>query len=293
MHLLFRLSILLLLFGSSSQGLACASCGSGSGSPLILYPNEKVKAYFGLSRQSSIESIGHDGRILTSAEPETRSMLTLAAGARVSSRISVVVAQPYVRNQAGTTAKTDFGDPYLESRATVNEGAWDRPHVPQVQVILGHKFSLASPIFETEDARQLDVFGNGFDESTAGIDIWWNMLGIKPGLAVISSKSWKRTYSGIEIERGLRSQAVLGIGGAMMESWHLNGGIRVEVKAKNRNDGKVIDESDSRQNDIFASCRWSNKSQEVKVSLYSTGVGSQNKNAVRSRIVTMGLAQII
>lgn len=282
-----------LLPSITEQAMACASCGSGSGSPLILYPNEKIKTYLGIQRQSSIESVSRNGTVSTAAEPETKTTLNLAFGFRPTSRIAIVYTQPYLRNEAEGTAKTGTGDPSLESRLTLEQGAWDRPAVPQIQTVVGHKFSVAPSIHKTKDLRQRDVFGNGFDETGLGMDIWWNMLPAKPGLAVITSRSWPRSYSGIEVERGLRTQVIVGIGHTIAEQFHLNGGLRIDQKAKDKTDGNVITDSDSRQNDFFASCRWSHQLQEITLSLFWAGIGNSNKNSVRSKSLSLGWAYAI
>lgn len=286
--------VLALLFCAwPREAAGCASCGSGSGSPLVLYPNEGAKAYLGLSDQSMIESIGADGQVSRSIQPERKSSLTVAAGFRPFSRLSLVFTQPYQRNTAASRSMTAAADPSIEARWTVAQGAWDRPLIPQVQMIAAHKISMARSIHRTADPRLIDVFGNGFDESTIGADAWWNMVPLKPGIAVMGSHSWARSYGGIEIRRGIRTQIVLGIGHTFLETMHLNGGFRVEFKAKDENDGRVIGDSEGRQNDAFFSCRHSSGLHEIKASIYATGLGGGNKNALRSRSMTVGYAKAI
>ncbi len=293
--MMIRILVLVgLVLGLASERLmACASCGSGSGSPLVLYPNEKVKTYFGLSQQAQIRAVGADSQIFHSTQAEQKSTYTVGFGFRLYPTLALVFNQPYTKNTAAGQSKTGSGDPSFEGRWLIVPGAWDRPLLPQMQVIFGHKFSLARSINETEDMRQLDVFGNGFDESTLGIDSWWGMMFLKPGFALMLSKPWARDYSGIRIQRGLRTQIVYGLGHTFWEVLHLNSGIRNDFKTKDRSDGDLVADSDSLQYDFFTSLRWSNSIQEIKVTGTLSSFGKQNKNAVRSKNFSIGFGQIL
>jgi hypothetical protein len=292
------MALLLLCFAMlfSKEVLACASCSSGSGSPLVLYPNEQSKVYFGSSQLMNIGLVQANGRKVSRSNQLARKETQFyAAGLKPLSQVSVVVGQGLIRNVARDgRARSDYGDPIFELRYTALEGNWLIPERPQVQGILILKPSMATSIYEQEDPEGLDVFGNGFDETTIGADFWWNMLPLKPGFAMQLVQSSPKTIDSAQIERGTRGTLVVGIGHAFQDYLNLALGFKVEMKGKDAYEGQRIVGSQSRQDDFFASLRWNlNQVHEIRAVFSEQGFSKTSKNAVRAQSAGLSYARAI
>ena len=165
--------LVLVFVFASHRAVACASCGSGSSDPLVLYPNESVKYYLGLSDQSGYRTIDTSGDLRRSNGPDHKMALTLATGLRLTQRSFTTFTLPYLLNKAGSDSQSHVGDPRVSYRYTLVPLNFSDPLIPQIQFIVGLKKSVTRSMAETEDGKMLDVFGNGSDEAKFGLDIFY------------------------------------------------------------------------------------------------------------------------
>ena len=288
----YFLVLISLLFSPASLH-ACASCGSGGASPLVLYPNENIKAYLGLSLVGGFEEIKADGERGEMSGAEQKETYTFAAGYRVLPSLTIGAAIPYANNRIpGDRSESAAGDPLIDSRWTLVSAAWDRPAIPQVQLVSSFKKSVARSLNEQRDPDSLDVFGNGSDEFTTGVDIWWGMAKVKTGVAFSGTHAFQRNIAGSSLQRGKLYQTVASVGFYPMRRFFVSGGGRAAMKERDLAAGRRISDSESRQYDAFLSSRWNPQPvDEIRLTLVRSAIAFNNKNATRSDGLTAGYAR--
>ncbi len=164
---------------------ACASCSSGTGDPLILYPNERFKIYIGGNYSLDRTMLHPDGTVGGGYGPKSQQSLILSAGAAINLRSFLTVTVPYVRNVADGEAAMGLGDPSLGMRYTLVQQHFDNPWVPQVQAVAGLRVGLGRAKVPGVALREdeLDRFGQGSSEARLGFDVWWGIAPLKVGAA--------------------------------------------------------------------------------------------------------------
>lgn len=274
--------------------IACASCGAGGTSPLVLYPNETLKAYVGLSVAGAGERVMRDGTTAPTAAPNRKETLSAAVGYAPTRWATVAVSVPYITNRGDDgDSRAAVGDPLIETRLTAVQAAWDRPMVPQVQGLATYKQARARSIYETEDPfRLLDVFGNGYDELSAGADLWWGMAPVMPGFAYLVTQALPRTQDGQTLTRGLRQTVTLSVGTTPIANLHAAIGVIRDTKAAEAIDGEAVPKSDAKQHNGFASLRYNpTPADEIRLSYLRTAFAFKNAETTRGTIMTLGYAR--
>lgn len=224
--------------------LACASCGSGGDDPLILYPNESIKDYFGVSQSGRFKNIDPDGSESTAGGPTTKQAMTLATGRSLSPRTFVTFTVPFMKNIRDDNSRSSIGDPSLAGRYSLVLQTLDDPWLPQVQLVYGYKLANARSIHESRDLKTLmDVFGTGFSEIKAGIDIWFGMMRWKPGFSQLFSMPQSRSFDGVNYQPGLIARSTLSLGYNWFETWKMTVGVNREYRRPLRVDGVTQDDS--------------------------------------------------
>lgn len=177
------LAAALLLGGGEAR--ACASCGSGTGDPLVLYANERAKVYLGLSQSLGRQVLTSTGEVGHALGARSQGALTLSAGLALGRRAFVTLTVPGLANGAPGALQAGLGDPSLAVRSTLLAAVAAAARRPQVQVVAGFRPGLArSTTAGTVRRRDLmDRFGEGSNELRAGLDLWWAHLPIKVGVA--------------------------------------------------------------------------------------------------------------
>lgn len=212
--------------------LACASCGSGGDDPLILYPNESSKAYVGMTRSGGFRTLGSEGDDSAAAGPTTKDTLTLSVGKSLSPTAFVTLTTPYVRNQRDGQTQGSLGDPSFAGRWTVVMPNIAQPWRPQVQVLASHKLGEARSLRETQSPGDLlDVFGTGFPEWRAGVDIWYGISAVKFGAAVVAAYPEARRYGEHRYQPGSAVRTTVTLGSAWTPMFKTTAGINREERA--------------------------------------------------------------
>ena len=164
---------------------ACASCSSGTGDPLVLYPNERFKIYVGANYSLDRVMLHPDGTAGGGYGAQSQQALILSAGAAINLRSFLTVTVPYVRNVAADQAAMGLGDPSLGMRYTLMQQHFDNPWIPQLQGVAGLRVGLGRAKVPGVVLRvdELDRFGQGSNEARLGLDVWWGMAPLKVGAA--------------------------------------------------------------------------------------------------------------
>lgn len=212
-------SVIMLLFAGSlflAEGLeawGCASCGSGGDDPMILYPNEANKVFFGTTSISGYRNIGPSGEEVTAGGPSRKWTQTLAYGRGFSPRSFATITWPLVTNLRREDSHTASGDPTFSSRYAFILQSIADPWIPQVQGIFGFKPAFARSLRNTEEPKTLiDVAGTGFPEVRVGLDLWYGMSQSLLGTAHILSYSLPRSYEGTLFQPGLTQRSTVTLG---------------------------------------------------------------------------------
>ncbi|MGE0174945.1 MAG: hypothetical protein AB7T49_19285 [Oligoflexales bacterium] len=267
-----------------SVSLACASCGSGGDDPLILYPNERLKVFVGLSEARDFRNIDPAGSEVTAGGPTAKQTLTSAIGYGISTRSFVTATQPYVRNVRGDASRSSFGDPSLAGRYSIFLQSFDDPYLPQVQILYGYKHALSRSIHESKELKTLlDVYGTGFSEIRGGLDIWFGITPIKPGISQTFSLPQKRSFDGIEYRPGLISRTTLSLGYGWSDSCKVTVGANRESREHLKVDGIKQDSSTQLNNSEFASVDiMTNSNNSWRLSASRQAAFGKNYNTSRS-----------
>ena len=164
---------------------ACASCGSGTGDPLVLYPNERGKIYLGIGQSLGRQPLTYTGSPGHGPGPTAQGMLTVAAGLAVTSRAFVTLTVGGIANDGPQSRQVGVADPSLAARVTLLPERPATPWQPQVQLAAGFRPGLARSTTAGTARRydRMDSFGDGNFELRGGLDVWWGRLPVKVGLA--------------------------------------------------------------------------------------------------------------
>lgn len=269
--------------------LACASCGSGGDSPLILYPNERVKAYVGYNRQTHLETVYPDGSVSQDAGPDRKDVLTASFGASFLTDFFATLTQPEVTNYRAGSHRTGPGDTTLEGRWTAVPASMLSPLKPQIQVIGGYKSGYVPSIHETKDPHQLDVLGSGFPEAKLGIDFWWGQEAMKWGVAEVLGLARPKTHLGMDMHPGHMSRSTLtaGYGGAMGKVML---GTNFTYRQQRTIEGEKIDDSETVDHGAYVTGDLMiAPTASVRLSFAKSSAYGQNRNSYRARSVTLAV----
>jgi hypothetical protein len=243
------LGLTFLLFavhpGLFERAQACASCGSGSGAPLVLAPNEASKFYLGTSVDFGFRAIDDDGGFAKDSSISSRNQVTLSAAQSLTPRTFVSLTLPYVFNRTTTPAPrgaSDWGDPLLQLRTTVLMPDLSATWKPQIQGILGHRFVGGPSI---RDSCQSDCVvkatGSGTAETELGGDVWWAMSAIKWGVAqTILFPTERRFPNDVTFENGRGYSTIATVGMAQEGLGKINAGLIRTEREEIRVNGATV-----------------------------------------------------
>lgn len=268
---------------------ACASCGSGGDDPLILYPNESDKLLVAAARTAGLRNIDMNGSEATAGGPTERHAFTLAYGRSFSMRSFATLTLPMLRNAREGTAKTAVGDPSFATRYTLHMASLTNPWAPQVQILAGFKPGLARSIQETQDPKGLlDVFGTGFSEMRAGLDLWLAQFDQKVGMAQTFSLPLPSKFDGTTYTPGIISRSTLTLGYQWLHDAKTLVGINREQRGELRAAGTAIPNSDQLNYAIFTTQDWlPDEHSMFRLTLSQQAAFGKNKNTARSSTITV------
>jgi hypothetical protein len=279
-----NIAILSLPFILSAQNsFACSSCGSSATSPLVLYPGENFKMYFGLSQNFNF--IDYKGASKTdkviNGSITTKDVATLAVGYRVTPNSFVSLTGSYIRNEGpnnpanlneGIKEVYLMGDPLISGRYTLVNMEISEPSIPQVQIVGTYKPSIAKNMID-DGGSALDTTGNGFHQLSSGLDLWWGMPFIQfggsqfvtysfdkhPNYKVYSPKA-QQDITADKRTRGLQFTTVLTAGHAFIEeNFQLQAGLvldHIGQEYSSFSDGEEHTSAAQQSNSVFTTINW-------------------------------------
>lgn len=278
-------SIVVYFLSFSQNAFSCSSCGSSATSPLILYPNENLKMYVGLSESYNFMNYGIRGGSKTARwiNPDitTKETLTYALGVRTTEYSFVTLTGSFIRNEGLKDIKNSYsgnesyyliGDPIITGRYDLMRMNINNEWHPQIQFIGSFKPKVAKNMVDG-DGSALETTGNGFYQATGGIDFWWGMPFIQFGGSQLITYSFDRSPN-LDLPnnnrvtkktRGIQYTTVLTIGHTFVEKKvALQGGIILDYTDKektylqNNTTGQTTAvETDSMQsNSVFMTMNW-------------------------------------
>ncbi len=280
----------LAMLNMESIARACASCGSGGDDPLILYPNERIKDYFGLSQSSNFKNIDPDGSESTSGGPNTKQTFTLATGRALSTRSFAAFTVPYIRNLRDGKTIAGVGDVSVAGRYSAILQSIDEPLIPQLQVLFGYKVATGRSTHNSQELKTLmDVTGTGFDEIKTGIDIWWGISRIKPGFSQLFLFPQAKSFQGVRHQPGNISRTTVSLGYSWLDNWKTTIGINREYRRSLRVEGdEQTDSAQLNHSLFFTSDLMITGVDQIRLSVSRLGAAFQNYSTSRSE--SFGLA---
>jgi hypothetical protein len=269
--------------------LACASCGSGGDDPLILYPNERDKTFVSVGRTAGFRNISMNGSLATAGGPTERETLTVAYGHSFSTRSFATVTVPSFRNISADDSQSGLGDPSLATRFTLIMPDLTEPWMPQVQIMGAYKQSQARSVHDTQDARELlDVFGTGFSDVRAGVDLWFGQQDGKFGVAQTVTHPLAKSYDGALYQPGFAARSTVTLG----YQWAANAktllGANREQVGLLAVDGAEVTNSDQLSHSVFVTQDYYPVAgQHLRLTISQQAAFGANKNTARSSTLTV------
>jgi hypothetical protein len=277
-----------VLFVSPSQSLACASCGSGSDDPLVLWPNERLKTYLAIASSQNLRPVDERGRVGESSGPKSLDMLIFAIGKAVREDLFFTFTLPVIQNRTDDGSLRSLGDLVTGARWTWLQSDFTRPLVPQIQLMGSHSFPIARAQQESSRLDLLDVFGSAVPETKIGVDTFWGQSSLKGGFAVAGLFSSERTLGSSSVfpGNGIRSTVTLGYSLGGLSKW-LIGGVQ-ELREERRDDGRRVPESNVAAYSFFTTFDWSLlESHMLRLSVTDKGRLLANRNTVAATSVSL------
>lgn len=233
------------------RAAACSSCGSGGADPLVLNPSEGRKVYLGLSHQWAFRDLTAAGEERSSYGPASKSILELAFAQRISSSLFGSAVVDYVSNRREGETKNGWGDASLNLRYTALQPSMLESSLPQVQLLVNHRFAVGRSIHDAQQDHYLDVFGAGFAETAAGVDLWWGMLPMVGGASFIYSVPYEKSTEAGAIHVGRMQKLILTTGFMPEPEIKFLFGLVAERRSGTELDGALQPDSDRRSQDLF------------------------------------------
>jgi hypothetical protein len=265
------------------KAYACASCGSGSDDPLVLWPNEQLKTYVGLSSSGRFETVDTAGRMGRESGPKSRDTLTLAIGKSLRNDLFFTLTLPVQQNRLEGRSLRSLGDPMVAARWSWLLPDFTEPLQPQVQLMAYYKFAHSRALQETERLDLLDTFGTGIPETKLGIDTFWGQSALKGGLAIAALFPAERTLGRSQVfpGNGLKATTTLGI--SLGGNNKLLAGVVREMREKRRDNGLRVRESEILAHSIFVTLDWSPITRHMlRFTVSDKGRSFTNRNTIAS-----------
>ncbi len=267
---------------------ACSSCGSGGADPVVLNPNESGKFYLGLSHQSGFQDIDRLGNRQKSYGPKQKQSLDLAFAQRLTSRVFASAVMNFGRNVYGPIAESQNGDASLNVRANAMQQNIAEPWIPQLQILLGHRFALGRSVNEQKRERFLDVFGAGYDESYLGADLWYGMQTVMAGGSVLFGFPAAEETDFGSLQRGRLQRIIATIGFLPLAEVKVIGGFIQEQRGGSEVDGVAQEDSDKLSQDLFLTSETLfPEGSNYRLTLSSRGAFGELKNATQAKVISL------
>ena len=277
----------------NSKALACASCGSGNGDPLILYPNETLKLYVGTRYLDISDHIRADGILAPNYLAANQMFLDLGLGYRLTQNLFANVYSGIQMNQGSQSHKINFQETLFKARLTLWEQDHHYPWLPQVQLLAGYKPNFAKDKYTSADPELLDVFGNGHQEFHLGYDIWNSMYAIIGGISQTLILPLPREIDGAKVYPGIGIGSVATIGVFYSGSNKLILGYSLNLRSRREENDAEIDQSQSRNHAIFVAADYAvNLKTSIRASISFSGL-SKSTNTTRTNSFVASINQTL
>jgi hypothetical protein len=273
----------LTLLGSRTAQ-ACASCGSGSDDPLILWPNESLKTYIGFATSGSYKTVDPSGKFGSESGPTARDSLTLAVAQALRQDVFFSWTMPFLQNRLSGASLRSVGDPMAAVRWSWLLPEFSEPWRPQIQVMASHKFVLSRSLQESNRPDLLDAFGTGLPETKVGVDAFWGMHQVKGGFAWALLFPEERALGRAVIFPGNGLRSTFTLGHALGEKSKVLAGLVRETRRQRRTDGQLVSNSESVSHSGFITLDVSLfDSSTLRLSFSDRGRLFENKNMIASQ----------
>lgn len=266
------------------KALACASCGSGSDDPLILWPSEQLKTYIGFSSSGGFEVVGAQGERGTEAGPTARDSLTMAVGKALREDLFATITTGVQQNRKSVSSLRSVADPMIAARWSWLMPDFTEPLRPQIQLMGSYKFAQSRSLQETQRLDLLDAFGTGIPETKLGLDVFWGMGLLKGGFALATLFPEERKLGSSVVFPGNALRFTGTFGMAIDGASKVLVGTVLEKREQRRDNGLRIVGSEVISTSIFLTGDWGfTQSQTLRVSITDKGSLGSNRNMIASR----------
>lgn len=273
---------------------ACASCGSGGKNPLILYPNERLKFYLGISQSSGSRNFDRSGDMSRSSGRDIGRSSLLAAALRVSRSTFLTSSVPYMSNIKGSRSQSSHGDPLFAVHWIAIQQSFAELSIPQWQFIASFKPSVSRGINENLDEQQLDVFGSGYNELSLSTDLWWGMSLWKFGISQSVTYSEAESFNGLKHKPGLKSQTIMTFGRDHSQYGKVISGFKWDAHQKTKVEGLDSQQGELRNLSAFLTVDSKlTSTSSVRLTFDKRGVGNVNQNGYRQDQWTIAFQQTV
>ena len=286
-------AIVIIIATKIDVALACASCGSSGDDPLVMFPNESAKMLLSFSQVSGFRNIDSRGQESAAGGPDSKQSLGLSAGKAISHRSFVTLTGSVLKNVKGDQEKNSLGDPSLSGRYTLVMLSLDEIYTPQVQLSYGYKHQIAKGIRDSKERFLLDVGGTGFSDLRAGVDVWYGLWSIKPGIAFSVVNPIAKEIHGKTYDPGLIYRSTTSVSYLTDQNFKLGLGTNREYKTSIAIKNGISTEAQL-TNAWFASAELIQGSgSSVKFSLLNQGRIFENYNTARSISLTGSFIKVL
>lgn len=271
--------VLISLAFPSAPTLACASCGSGGGDPLILYPNEDLKFYSSVGLQKITREVSLSGKRGEVFGPDTKIPIVIAIGTRLNHRTFVTLTSGYQINRKESQQDHGALDPSLAARYTVVSQTFDEPWIPQIQGIVGYKRSTGRSIHTSRHKDLMDITSSGFDDAKIGVDFWYGMFDVKGGLAFLGIMPQTRTETdGSKNQAGNIQRWTVTMAYQFSDALKVTSGLNRQTADKRRYQNKTVQDSETLDHSGFINLDFMGyDAQSIRLSATKTALLAQDR----------------
>lgn len=274
---------------SPSPAQGCSSCGSGAADPVILNPLEPGKFYIGLGLSEGFQTVDEQGEIRKDYGPDRKTKLEFAYAHRLTPSLFVSLDTGVGENRKGSRSKTGMTDTTANLRWTALLQDVTEPWIPQVQLVLSHRFQTTRSLQDSKELYNLDSFGAGYDETFAGTDVWFGMLPVLFGGSFLFSQPWAKDTRSGRLQVGPTQKWIGTVGFKPMESFKIIGGGVHEKRGGITLDGEDSPvPSDKVSHDLFLTLETMRVEEDnLRFTFSKKAAFGDNKNASIARSYTL------
>jgi hypothetical protein len=176
----------------------------------------------------------------------------------------------------------------LNARWNVLQQNIAEPWIPQVQLLLSHRFAVGRSMYDLKRDYAMDVFGAGYDETFVGADLWYGMSALMFGGSVIFGLPQPADTEAGKIRPGNMQRWIGTVGGLVREDVKLIGGLIHEQRGAFEYRGEKQPDSDRLSHDAFLTLETLFiEGSNYRLTLNRRGVWGENRNAVHAHGFTL------